>query len=161
MSGNDFQAIGTEEGNDIVATESGSGLVADVVYPNWSLVLRAVIKRLRSDDDLLAITSGNIRTELPQDAPLPYVRVRLSRGREYDTKDSNGIDHSIVCDVWSDVDDFQVADIMQMIYVDLHDRVLTGLVAQSLKLMLDNMDTFIEGDGSHHGVVSFSHIVTG
>ena len=163
MSGNDFQGLGTEAGNDIIATESGSGLVVDVVYPSFAKILEAVISRLHLDTDLMALVGNRVRNDLPQNSPLPYVRVRLGNGTEWDTKDSNGIRHEIVCDVWTDRrGDKQVHQIQDMIYRDLHDRPLTGLVAQSLILMVSGVpQTSVEPDGAHHGVITFSHTVTG
>ena len=162
MSCNDLQALGTED-QDLIATEEGEGLGIDVVYPSTANILKSVISRLELDADLVAITGGRIKNDLPNNSPLPYVRVRLGAGGEWDTKSSNGLDHEIVCDVWSSKrGDLQVHEIQDMIYRDLHDRPLGGLVAQSLVLMMSGMpQTTVEPDGAHHGVISFRHIVTG
>lgn len=117
---------------------------------------------LNGDATLSGLVGGRIFNHIPQDDPLPCLRVRWEQAGEWDTKDSAGFDGFIVVDIWTDYrGDKQAQEIADRVEVLLHLHEFTMTSGQSLLLRHDFSDSFTEPDGlTHHTMSRFRFIVT-
>lgn len=110
---------------------------------------KALFARLNATAALLSvIPTTRIKSVLPQDSPLPYLRARVTRCLEYDTKTQNGLDIEYTLDVYSSYHGHkEVLEISQIIYDALHDAPFTLAVGRNFFLRLVSQTTFLEPDG--------------
>lgn len=125
-------------------------------------ILVAAVARVKGDSAIMTAVGNRVYNHLPQETPLPAIRVRWSQANEWDTKDSDGVDGYLFLDVWSNErGDKEVSTIADMLVNLFHLQPLSLPAAQSLILRRDFYDTFTEPDGlTHHAVVRLHHIAT-
>jgi len=127
-------------------------------------ILRALAQRLQNDAGLLAIvgTADGVKNHLPQDAPLPYVRFRLSDSDAWDCKTSRGgISGTIVCDCWTrEHGDLEALELADACIAALAFQPLTLPTGQQMLICRHERTSItIETDGqTHHAAVSFNHL---
>jgi hypothetical protein len=130
--------------------------------PPHTEILAAAYARLKGSAALAEIVGKSVYNHLPQEEPTPCCRVRWNDTREWDTKDSAGVEGFIVVDVWTDYRGdllaYQAADIIVAL---LHLVPLSLPSSQSLILRRETVAMFTEQDGvTHHTAITFSHIAT-
>lgn len=130
--------------------------------PSQAELLGLINDRLTGDAPLMALVGNRIFNHVPQDAPLPILRFRLSQANEWDTKDSAGWEGYVDIDIWSDhrgdLKPLEVADRVDSIF---HVLPFTMSSGQSLLLRHEFSDSFTEPDGlTHHTVLRFRSIIT-
>jgi len=107
--------------------------------------------------DLTAIVpASRIRSHLPQDAPLPYIRGLDASDIQWGTKCKTGFETSWEWHVWSDyAGDKQINEITQIL-IELYDNNEFDLLSgKNVLLQFNGRNTFIEPDGvTHHAVVN-------
>jgi len=131
--------------------------------PSHAEITKVAWERLSQDAPLSALVGGRVFNHLPQDEPLPAVRVRWETSDEWDTKDSAGFSGALVVDTWTDHrGDKQAQTIADRVDALLHLAPFTGMTSgQSLLLRHDFHGSFTEPDGlTHHTVQRFTCIVT-
>lgn len=131
--------------------------------PSNIAILTAAIARLTGNAPLMTALGNRIYNHLPQEVPLPAMRVRWSDAAEWDTKDSDGLEGWLFADIWTnDRGDKVPLTIADMVTNLLHLQPLTlSDGAQSLLLRREFSNTFTEPDGLiHHTAIRFRHIAT-
>jgi len=109
----------------------------------------ALFARLTSTAALTAIIpTERIKSVLPQDAPLPYLRARVTRSQEFDTKDSDGYEAEITLDIYSNYHgNKQVHELSEILYTALHRLPLALGSGGNFLLRFQSQATFLEPDG--------------
>lgn len=140
-----------------------------VAIPSHLEILTAYYAVLSTDTILVGLLGGTIGSDpkiynhLPQDLPLPAVRVRWSEVNEWDKKDSAGFEGFFTVDSWcSTYGDKGLLSIADRIETLTHLQNLTLTTCQSLILRHERpLRTMLEPDGlTHHGVQVFRHVAT-
>lgn len=141
-----------------------------VAIPSHDQILTAYYGVLSTDATLVALLGGTLVTapkiynHLPQDLPLPAVRVRWTEVNEWDTKDSAGFEGFFIVDSWCSATrgDKLINQIADRVEFLTHEKVLTVAIGQSLILRHERpLRTMLEPDGlTHHGVQVFRHVAT-
>lgn len=131
-------------------------------FPSYLEIMQLAYARLSGDAALSALVGGSIFNHIPQERPLPCLRYRWEQVGEWDTKDSVGMDGTLVIDTWTDYrGDRLAAQVHDALMNLLHLRPLALVSAQSLILRHEFHTSFVEGDGlTHHAVDHFRHVAT-
>lgn len=126
-------------------------------------ILIAVVSLLRNDADLLALlpSAEHVKNHLPQDFPLPYVRVRLAALPPWDTKCTTGYEVACEVDCWTDHHGDLVAHQLADAVVEALQLADLGLAqGQTVLSRHDGTTIITEPDGqTHHAVVRFRFLV--
>lgn len=140
-----------------------------IAIPSHAEILQKYFTVLASDTTLqsllggVPVTNSKVYNHLPQDLPLPAVRVRWTEVNEWDTKDSAGFEGLFTVDSWADSrGDKVLLQIADRIETLTHLQILTLTSGQSLILRHDRpLRMMVEADGlTHHAVQHFKHIAT-
>lgn len=133
-----------------------------MALPSQLEPLEKLVERLKATAPLTAILTGGIGNHLPQDGPLPYMRVRYSKSKDWSTKTSQGFIATFIMDIWDEQEtDKNILDAFDKVNEVLQNQPLATISGQSLLLRFEDANTFVESDGvTHHGVINYSHVIT-
>lgn len=142
-----------------------------VAIPSHLDILEKCYAILSTDAALVALLGGTIPANpkiynhLPQDLPLPAMRLRWTEVNEWDTKDSAGYQGSFIIDSWcsgATKGDKLLLQICDRVEILLHETILPMTTGQSLLLRHERpLRIMVEPDGiTHHAVQQFVHIAT-
>jgi hypothetical protein len=133
-------------------------------------ILSALIDRMRASSDLLTITGAiagsgtpglaKVFNHVPQDEPLPYVRVLWAPSQEWDTKGSLGFRGEIQVDCWTEQHgDAQALSMIDICRALLQDTPLTITGGQNILLRYLSASIVEQPDGvTHRGLCTYDAI---
>lgn len=130
--------------------------------PSNADILAKIFAKLNGDAPLVAaIGAGRIFNYVPQDQAVPFLRVRWTAAKDWDTKDSDGLEGTIRVDIWTEHKGaLQAAQLSDLVQNVLHLGEIPT-VSQALLTRLVFQDTFTEPDGiTNHTVQQYTAIIT-
>ena len=128
-------------------------------------VQTAVYDALRADSSLKSLISDPVRVydHTPQNSVAPYIVIGETRGLPFDTKDTDGMDQSLMIHVWSEYRGLKETKQIQAAIMDAIDQVSLSITGHSQALLrFEFSDVFLDADGlTRHGVQRFRIVTEG
>ena len=124
----------------------------------WSMQ-QAVYTALRADATLKTLISDPVRVldHAPQDSDFPYLVIGEATGVDFDTKDTDGMDQTLMIHTWSRYRGLSETKQIMSAVLDALDKVALAVSGHTLALLrFEFSDTFLDPDGlTRHGVQRF------
>ena len=123
----------------------------------------AIYTRLSNDSNLTSTLGSSVYDEVPEGSSYPYVTIGETTAVEYDTKDVDGSDQTLMLHVWSQYrGSKETKNIMDRLHDLLHDYSLSVTGANLINLRFEFSDLVRDPDGiTRHGVMRFRAILLG
>lgn len=117
---------------------------------------RALYEEIAGDSGISALVSG-VFDHVPQDTDYPYITLGEMIGRDWSTKTSNGMEFSVILNVYArERGRKAAAEIMELIHDLLHDGTLTVTGNQCVMIRFQSSDIRQELDGlTYRGAMRF------
>ncbi len=134
---------------------------------SWALH-QAVYTALRTESALITLAGDGASPErakvfdhVPQDTTVPYVTLGPTTGLPWDTKDSDGMEHSFEVHCWSQYAGQKETKQMMAAVVDALDNVALTVTGHTLVLLQFTFgQTLNDPDGiTYHGVLRFRALI--
>lgn len=126
-------------------------------------LLQAAISGLKANGTIASLVSTRVYSDTPDNPVFPYIVVGINSGA-YDTKTSEGMEHTLICDIYDrQTTPKTIGDIRAAIYEMLHrqETALTGVTIDNI-IFNGLAVTFKEPDGkTWHGVIQFRVLIGG
>jgi len=114
-----------------------------------SEILKAVFERAKTSPAITLVPPESIKSHIPQDAPLPYVRIRMDQAPN-DDKTQFGYETNITFDVWSKKhSDGEVSQIVDEL-IEAFSTPLTVVGGNNFYIRRGNTVYPVEPDGQTH-----------
>ncbi len=116
----------------------------------------AVYTALTGSAGLMAVVTG-VFDFVPEGQAAPYVEIGEVVSVPFDTKNSDGQEHTITLHAWSEYQGYkQAQDILALMYEALHNQPITVTGHQLILCQFDFSTVLKDPDGvTHHGVMRF------
>ena len=125
-------------------------------------ILTKAVTRALADANISALVGTKVYNHVPKDTAPPYLRIQWGEVQVLPDKSDLFSEGQLTFDYWTDQDgDKEVLDMVDHITAAFHKipLVLTE-GSTNLLMLLDNYNTFLEGDGlSHHGIITFNLLI--
>lgn len=126
-------------------------------------LLQAAISGIKANGSISALVGTRVYSDVPDNPTFPFIVVEISSS-PYDTKTSEGMEHTLTCDIYSrETTPKTNGDIRAALYTLLH-RQETALTGVTINNIICNglAVTFKEPDGkTWHGVIQFRVVIGG